>query len=476
MSMLNLKSLFSVMLVFNALGGKPDYPEKFHLVFNGKDIDVIAPGFEKATSVKDLVVESVTQARKIDKILNPNSKVNFNELDAWVLNQKERIFNGLQDFAFCQMESKSLEFIVGYIKKGFDVFQEHFPFLKSGRNNFNIFLYSSFSSSIDVLQNFSIQYIPNIQENMIRQYFYMSFILLLEEVYLNRSEDVYIYKKLFLTLSGKDKMLEPLPGIQYTSNFDHAESDFLRIFCAEYDSAIKKFSDNWLKNEEVKKKELQAERRKQIAENVARALAKADAAEKAEKEKALLPAAAPDDEEEGDWDQGKGDWSVKGKQRTGPALEPNVELETEEDKNFQEESPKGFVVAYRNEEALADFSFLRSENEELKDKFIAFLNFNDSKEVDKLLGFIVQILEIIETKSTEKANVLENSIIGVFGSHAFSKGSARHYKKDFNGKSVSCILHEDHAGAQGWQTSAFIASVGFLGKLNFNFQEYLKAA
>jgi hypothetical protein len=470
MSLINYKFLAFALCTFNSFAVDPPYPRVLHLIINGRLFEVISPGFEKNLGLDLKGFEKFNKDKELDKKGRVQCRVDFELFHLWIINQKRRVFSEIQWVTGFNIQNVPYPFSNSSIDTGMFYFKSLMNSNAIKRNNFNNFIFCSFKSGLGLFKGVNTE-----NKEVDQQTFYMAILLLLEKIY-EQDESAEIYKRLFLTLMQKTEMLSVLPGIQYTSHFDHAESDLLRILQPVYETMLVRISNNVQAIEAEKNRKYQEEKRNKIIENVARALAKKAA------EEAGAPAAAPDDDdEEGYWDQDSKTFISRGRQRTGRALEAGVDFSRDSDqdsKNSQDEGAAFSHVShfyYRNEDVIDAFNFLREANNGLKHQFASFLSFAQAKDQDDFLAFIIQVLDIIENKSTQKARVLESAIRNVFGQPFNSNGSERNYRKVFNGQAISLVFHEDHAGAQGWQTSACNGCVQFLGKLNSHFQSYLNA-
>ena len=91
----------------------------------------------------------------------------------------------------------------------------------------------------------------------------------------------------------------------------------------------------------------------------------------------------------------------------------------------------------------------------------------------KFYEMIEDVLEKNTKAKKKKASKIEDKIESFFGQSVFNKGSARHYKIALANKEYDLYLHKDHAGTQGWQTSANYALIYFLDALKSDFEKSL---
>ena len=259
--------------------------------------------------------------------------------------------------------------------------------------------------------------------------------------------------------------LPRLPYIVYNDHLDYMQSQILRDSFPEYELKLQELSDEAalkLSKSDEEYLKLKEENRRFV--------------EKMKKERELLPKPESVLDERNPlgcaagFDLQAPAAGAGGK--TGASFDDKLLKELKDMEEKADSKVSGYSKLQPRKSEIASFYsfFLPAKYDaEKTDQFVSFFGI-DSR---KFYEMIEDVLEKNTKAKKKKASKIEDKIESFFGQSVFNKGSARHYKIALANKEYDLYLHKDHAGTQGWQTSANYALIYFLDALKSDFEKSL---
>ena len=295
--------------------------------------------------------------------------------------------------------------------------------------------------------------------------YFLSMFSILESLYLNSdSKRSVLYEALFFLTGQKFDELVVLDHIRYANSFDYAKTQFFRIFLIPYDQKLLEINEALRVEKEKIEKRIFGQSQsletysKEHRENRVKKMEEAEKASLGVK-LSLGPGCAAGFDVQAPAAAAGG--------RTGVGFDAKLVEENME--STADSKVSGYSkLQPRKPEIISFYSFLlpKKYSADKADQFFSHFKIEPKKFYD----MIEDVLEKDAKAKKKKAKKIEARIEDFFGQSVFNKGSARHYKVNLANKEYDLYLHKDHAGSQGWQTSASYALIYFLNSLKEDFE------
>ena len=290
--------------------------------------------------------------------------------------------------------------------------------------------------------------------------------LLFEEYYKNNNDP--FFKSILMQINLSEDYFPRLPHIVYCDHLDYMQSQILRFSFSDYELKLQELSDEAalkLSKSDEEYLKLKEENRRFV--------------EKMKKERELLPKSESVLDERNPLGCAAGfDMQAPAAAaggRTGASFDDNLLKELKAMEEKADSKVSGYAkLQPRKAEVIKFYSFLlpKQYNADKADQFFSHFKI----ETKKFYDMIEDVLEKDAKAKKKKAKKIEARIEDFFGQSVFNKGAARHYKITLVNKEYDLYLHKDHAGSQGWQTSASYALIYFLNSLKEDFEAATSAS